>query len=340
MRDIIISVIIPVYNAAEYLAETLDSVFHQSFNDFELILINDGSTDGSEKIIKDYSDCYPDKVISIFQQNQGQSAARNNALDYARGKYIAFVDSDDIIAETYLEKLYDAAERENAQMSVCAFRAYDDATGKTVEIRMTEDWTVPFDSTHSHVFQYSPWARLIRTDFIRKYGLRFSVGEQMEDGPYCMMADILAEHTAIVNSIEYYYRLRGNSTTDHVIKSDIRPKVPYNGLVDAIKAVQANTEDKVSLQMLEYCSIKIMAGWVTRIYSNCNDEIRRDICDRCTEIVAKYFPEIGKNPYFSISRLIKIPLTHRAAVRLFVAAYRTKTLFAFSKVSAAVLRKN
>lgn len=333
-----VSVIIPVYNADEYLAETLESVLRQTYKDYKIILINDGSTDNSQTIIEYYTDCYPEKIISIYQENQGQSSARNNALDYVRGKYIAFVDADDTVSETYLEKLVEAAEKENAQMSVCAFRAYYETTGNTAEIRMTEDWTVQFDEKHSHVFQYSPWARLIRTDFIKKYGLQFSNGEQMEDGPYCMMADILAEHTAVVNSIEYYYRLRGDSTTDHVIKSDIRPKVPYNGLINAIETVQANTDNEISLQMLEYCSAKIMAGWVTRIYSNCNDEIRQDICRHCTEIISKYFPQIDRNPFIAVSRLKKLPLAHRLAVKLFVEAYRTKTMFLFSKISALLLK--
>ena len=329
-----ISIIIPVYNAANYLPETLDSIFKQTFTDYEIILIDDGSKDNSKKIIGKYINKHPNKITYIYQENQGQSAARNNALKYIKGDYIAFIDSDDTISDTYFEKLYNAAENEKAQMAVCAFKAYNDVTQETLEERLTQDWTIYFDDTHKHVFQYSPWARLIKTDYINKYNFRFSNGEQMEDGPYCMMIDLLSPNTTIINSIEYFYRIRGNSTTDHITKSDIEPKVPYNGLKDAINTVTKNASDTITLQMLEFCSVKIMAGWVTRIYSNCNNSIRHKICDNCVTIMDTYFPNANNNPYFKINALPKLPFSHRIATKLFVLAYITNTMYLFSKITS------
>ena len=118
-----ISVIIPVYNAELYLEAMLESVLRQTFRDFELIIINDGSTDDSQKIIDRYR--RKDARIKAFkQENQGQSVARNNALQYVNGKYIAFLDADDIISEDYLERLYEATEGWK-DISLCSYQKFN-----------------------------------------------------------------------------------------------------------------------------------------------------------------------------------------------------------------------
>lgn len=106
MKEKIFSVIIPVYNVEEYLEQTVESIINQTvgFENIELILINDGSTDNSEKICLEYKDKYPDNVVYIKQENKGVSAARNNALKYVSGKYVNFLDSDDIWDNDAFEK--------------------------------------------------------------------------------------------------------------------------------------------------------------------------------------------------------------------------------------------
>ena len=99
-----ISVIVPVYNVETYLEECLDSIQNQTYTDFEVLLVNDGSTDGSQAICEHY--CQTDKRFRLMNQtNQGQSVARNNGVTASRGEFIAFVDSDDIILSNYLEIL-------------------------------------------------------------------------------------------------------------------------------------------------------------------------------------------------------------------------------------------
>ena len=110
-----ISVIIPVYNNEKYLKECLDSVCAQTLADIEIICVNDGSSDGSLKILDEYSK--DDRVIVIHQENQGSAAARNRGLDIARGKYIAFLDGDDIyIDRKSLEIMLEAAKKHDASM--------------------------------------------------------------------------------------------------------------------------------------------------------------------------------------------------------------------------------
>ena len=100
-----VSVVIPVYNTEKYVREAIESIIHQSLKELEIIIINDGSTDGSPEILKEISNT--DHRIQVYTQtNQGQSTARNFGISHARGKYIYFMDSDDLLEEDALEACY------------------------------------------------------------------------------------------------------------------------------------------------------------------------------------------------------------------------------------------
>ena len=129
-----ISVIIPVYNSEKYLPQCLESIVGQSYGDIEIICVNDGSKDKSTEILNSYA-AKDERIKIINQKNKGQSAARNAGLDVATGKYIAFVDSDDVIDFRFFEILYTAAERSGSEVVCCGFKKiYDKQTG----IRNTE----------------------------------------------------------------------------------------------------------------------------------------------------------------------------------------------------------
>ena len=110
-----ISVILPVYNAAAYLPACLDSVLAQSYRDIEVIVVDDGSTDGSGDVCDDYA-CRDARIIVLRQPNGGPSAARNRALEEARGEYVAFIDSDDVVHHQYLEVLLTTLEQHQADI--------------------------------------------------------------------------------------------------------------------------------------------------------------------------------------------------------------------------------
>ena len=113
-----VSVIVPVYNVENYIEKCLDSLLNQTLDDIEIIVVNDGSTDNSANIIKEK---YVNKIVYLEKENGGLSDARNFGLPHAKGKYIAFLDSDDYIEPTMYEKMYSVAEKEEADMVECDF---------------------------------------------------------------------------------------------------------------------------------------------------------------------------------------------------------------------------
>ena len=117
MKDLV-SVIIPVYNVKEYLKTCLDSVRKQSYDNLQIILVNDGSTDGSD-LICDETSKNDERIVVIHGANTGLSKARNTGLDVATGKFVCFLDSDDWLDSDYIEKLLSLAETHNADISVC-----------------------------------------------------------------------------------------------------------------------------------------------------------------------------------------------------------------------------
>ena len=128
-----ISIIIPIYNKSRYLNTVLEQIKNQSFKDFECILIDDGSNDGSAEICDSYSSA-DERFNVIHKVNGGVSAARNTGLDVARGNYITFIDADDEITENYLESLYAPAVESRADMVVGGCQKFWDDSDKTVRV--------------------------------------------------------------------------------------------------------------------------------------------------------------------------------------------------------------
>lgn len=122
-----ISVIVPVYNVAAYLSACLDSVLSQTYTDIELLLVDDGSTDGSADLCDDYA-CRDARVTVFHQSNAGPAAARNVALEVAQGEYVAFVDSDDVIHRRYLEILLETMARTGADIVQAPYQIVPDST--------------------------------------------------------------------------------------------------------------------------------------------------------------------------------------------------------------------
>ncbi len=212
-----ISVIIPVYKAEKYLNRCIDSVLAQTFSDFELILVNDGSPDNCGAICDNYAQS-DSRIRVIHQQNSGQAAARNNGFANSRGEWIHFVDSDDLIHPQILEFLYKAVTKSNSLISMCNMMESDSLpkdflnikTFEAQDLHITEDTL--FDLWGSgEKYYWVVWGKLIHRDIIEKFP--FSEGRIYEDNAIVFRWLIEAEKISIVPLEFYFYQINLDGTT-------------------------------------------------------------------------------------------------------------------------------
>lgn len=327
MGDIKVSVIIPAYNVEKYFKECLDSLMEQTLSEIQIIIVNDGSTDGTQKIIDEYAGKYPDKITAVVQPNGGQSNARNNALQYVRGKYIAFIDADDYVYKDYFEKLYTAAEKQKSDLVICSYEKFNSKDGTILLTRDTKKWEIIFAEGLSHVFQYSPCAKLYLSEMILDNHVRFSEGEKMEDGPFGIITSSIARNPFVLEDYYgYRYRVYDDSTMGQIrkkgiSKQDVKQQFPYKGIEDAIITVKRIRGVEYD-QVIEYVIAKALAGFVFVFSAKSTKETRKYICNYSYELISKYFPDMKKNPFMKIWKQRKLPLAHRGAIVLFKWGYR------------------
>jgi len=180
-----VSVIVPVYNVKHYLARCVDSILRQTMQDFELILVDDGATDGSGTLCDVY--VRDERVRTIHQENRGLGLARNTGLDHARGEYVCFIDSDDYVGPELLEHLISTAQRHQADAVIGGWtdicpdgrekrHIYPEDLFTAEEERCTfilGSVAAPPESREEVLWGMSAWARLYRRDIIERCGLRF-----------------------------------------------------------------------------------------------------------------------------------------------------------------------
>lgn len=205
-----VSVLIPVYNAEKYVEQCLAALSAQCFSDFEIICLDDGSRDSSVKVLRDVMRREP-RLRLIEQANAGVAAARNRLLAAARGKYVAFVDADDWAEPDYLQVLFDAAEKENADITKCFFKEFDTRTGTfQAACCASRFYKNPGDSPAEKFlcgyYDSVVWGKLWRLDFLRAHGLTFLNGQVAEDLAFVTQAFCLARKITLVRRELYIYR--------------------------------------------------------------------------------------------------------------------------------------
>ena len=216
MKNVEVSIIIPVYNVAPYLECCFESIRNQEFEDFEAIIVNDGSTDNSLAICEKYQQL-DKRFFVINTENRGVSSARNTALEQVNGKYICFIDSDDYWHTKYLSTLYNTAQKYNADMVVtgCALFKEDVLVKKGNSIQ--NEYVFKSEEAFRKMLirdglDSNPWGKLYRASLWKNY--RFPVGKYYEDIP--ILYHIILNSNKVIhtgNEPLYFYRIRTSSTT-------------------------------------------------------------------------------------------------------------------------------
>ena len=299
-----VSIIVPVYNTEKYLRRCMDALVGQtiSSDQIEFIVINDGSTDSSPRILEEYEKNYPGIVRVFNRSNGGQAAARNFGITKARGDYIGFADSDDYIDTTLYEKLYALAIKEDADMVECHYHSMLEQTTPDCSCGYKEIRTRGTIKEHESVRelfidpQVSPWNKLYRKSIIVENNITFPEGIIYEDTSFYIKAlPFIKKHAYLDEKLVYYCVRNGSTMTANKNRvTDI-----FKVFDDIVEFYLRKGLFKEYYKELEYFCVKIaFCSNFCRIGKVQNGYMRKEFFDKTFDFIIKNFPYYRKNDYF------------------------------------------
>ncbi|MDE7210053.1 MAG: CDP-glycerol glycerophosphotransferase family protein [Lachnospiraceae bacterium] len=357
MSDIKVSIVIPIYNVEKYLRQCLDSVCGQTLKEIEVIAVNDGSTDGSVQILKEYEERYPDILHVYHIENQGVSHARNFGVTKAVGEYILFVDSDDFVAaSTACELLYNKAVEDGDDIVLCK---YYDVREKTLTKKLirtkSKSYNISYESdfnVHENKFELIhispfPWDKLYKRELIAKYP--FPQGLRFEDLAIMYPVICDAQRIGVIKKRLYNYRRASttsflNSLNEHTL--DIIPALSL--MVDSLKANGHFTE---FYEEIEYICVRHLLVRLNLIFDNNRKqalenrgmlELKQKLIRVIMDYLEKNFPGWQENRYLKYSASDRskkmLPLYHSKKKMLRLLWVREKMPLGILRTSIRVRR--
>lgn len=280
----LISVIVPVYKVEKYIHKCIDSILNQTFKDFELFLVDDGSPDNCGKICDEYA-AKDDRVIVIHKENGGLSDARNVAIDRANGEYLTFVDSDDYVANSHLESLLNALVETNSDIAISNISAvsvngeYNTIYHPTEKIEVLEGKEV-----FSTIYRPNACGKLYKR--IIFFNIRYPVGRLYEDA--FVYHDVLEQAKRLVLTGEntYFYLVRDDSIMHQEYK------LAFTDIIDAI-GLRVQKLEELGLQDLADDNRVFIYSRVAVAYANLDPSVPENQ-KRLEEIKAIYDEEYPK----------------------------------------------
>lgn len=288
-----VSIIIPVYQVEAFIKRCLQSVLRQTYQNFEIICVDDSGTDGSMGIVRDFAERYADKIKIIESTaNVGLGAARDKGIAAAEGEFICFVDSDDFIDEEFLEQYVREAVSKNADMVVGGYDRTDGRKHRECRVRDDDDlfaWTHP-----------NSWAKLYRTSFLRRFGLTFMGVRRNEDERFVFR---ILEHKPVIAQIDnvgYAYWINTDSLT--MSRAVDRTKHFEKYAETACKTLDTVHFTGSERELFEYCFFSYLTAAFLYYGRGCGWNRMKELRKPYEMLVSK-FPNICNNKYIPFKYL-------------------------------------
>lgn len=300
-----VSVIVPCYNVAPYIKRCLNSILNNTFSDFEIICVNDGSTDDTLEELRCFQ--HDDRVSIIQQENQGLSAARNVGISVARGEFITYIDSDDWIHKDFLQRLVDAQKLTDADVVMCDYMRVEGMVSD--EEMITPVDPVVYDALgvwNNTSFKNYVWRKLYKRSYI--LGFLFLKGLKIaEDMLYNMemfVGNPDAKYAVINDKLLYYYN-RPGSLIRSFSGGDLMPVV--KGLSESISRCNSNL---ITVPAIETIKFGLAARYLSMFEPNYEDV--KLTCSSYFSLALKSVKgNISKREYFKYSQFVRFPFLYR-----------------------------
>lgn len=292
-----VSIIVPVYNVEKYIERCLDSLVNQTLKDIEIIIVNDGSTDGSKEIIQKYLNKYKN-IVYLEKENGGLSSARNYGIPYAKGEYIGFVDSDDYVEITMYEKMYNKAIEEKSDMVECDFiwkypnkkredigKIYSDKKEAIVEARVVA------------------WNKIIKKDIIEKTKITFPEGLRYEDIEFFYKIVPYLNKISFVKETLVHYVQRESSIAN---TQNERTGEIFKVWENVLNYYIENNIFNEYRSELEYSYTRILlCSSLKRITKVKDKKVRKALIKLTWQNINKKFPQWKRNKYLNSTKSFK-----------------------------------
>lgn len=307
-----ISIIVPIYNAENFIRRCIDSLINQTKKEIEIILINDGSTDNSEKIIKTYKD---DRIKYFKNKNQGIGKTRNFGIAKSTGKYIMFVDSDDYLELDACEKLYNKIKEDNSDLVVCDFYRVENENKEEVIINDFNSTSLSENKNLLLDINLAPWNKLYSSNLIKKNNIKFTEDLKYEDALFVVDSIRFSKRISKLNECLNNYVIHGNSETT----------VRDNRVFDIIKIIDIirhkfNDEYKDTIDTL---TISILMNYNIQQRVQKNWKVGKRFIDESFNYLEKNIPGYKKDKYFKSRGFIKSFIEkHKMITKIYCAVYR------------------
>ena len=293
-----VSVIVPFYNVENYIEKCLNTLVHQTLEDIEIILVNDGSQDRSMVVVKKFLEQYPDKITYLEKENGGLSDARNYALPYAKGEYIAFLDSDDYVEKTMYKDMYELAKKEDSDMVECNFYwEYPD--------KKKEDVGVVYNGKKEMLekVRVVAWNKLIKKEVLEKSKVTFPKGYRYEDVEFTYKLIPYLDKVSFLKKPCLHYIQREGSISNN---QNERNKEIFDVLEHVIDFYKENDLYDEYKDELEYIYIRYaFCSSLLRIVKIKDEFVQRKLLDLTWEKVNTTFPNWKKNPVLKKKKDLK-----------------------------------
>lgn len=216
-----VDVIVPVWNGGRYIENFMTKMLSQSYDNFKLYFVDDGSDDNTLELLNKYQDLHPDRIFVLHNSSKsGQGYARDCALNsgYMKGDYIIFLDIDDYPEQNFLEAMVNTAEYYRVDMVMCGFECFDDSTGNVISVQMMDnpDDIITDISNYADIAYMNPavWNKLYRREVIGE--CRFGKVVKVEDGLFLLRILPNIRSIKFINEVLYHYRISDNSSQARV----------------------------------------------------------------------------------------------------------------------------
>lgn len=283
-----VSVIVPFYNVEGYIEKCLETLVNQTLQEIEIILVNDGSKDRSINIVKKFLANYPEKIVYLEKENGGLSDARNYAIPYAKGEYIAFLDSDDYVEKDMYEKMYELAKKENSDMVECDFYwVYPD--------KVKEDIGEIYKGKKDMLkkVRVVAWNKLIKREILEKTKIEFPKGYRYEDVEFTYKLIPHLEKISFLKKPCIHYIQREGSISN---SQNERTKEIFDVLQHVIDYYKKNNIYDEYKTELEYIYVRYaFCSSLLRIVKIQDNKLEEELLKLTWDNVNQKFPNWKKN---------------------------------------------